>query len=140
LTSLIPTECGGERHGTKGYFVKPTVFSGVKDDMRIAREEIFGPVQSILKFDTMEELIQRANNTKYGLAAGIITKDINKAMTFAQSVQASSLWINCYDVVTAQTPFGGFKQSGHGRELGPEGVKEYLETKTVTIAVPQKNS
>ena len=108
--------------------------------MRIAKEEIFGPVQSIFKFDTMEEVIERANDTKYGLAAGIISKDVNKIMTFTQAVQAGSVWVNCYDIVASQTPFGGFKQSGHGRELGPEGIHEYIECKTVTMAVPQKNS
>lgn len=75
-----------------------------------------------------------------GLAAGVLTKDITKAMTFVQAAQAGSVWVNCYDMVASQTPFGGFKQSGQGRELGPEGVKEYLETKTVTIALKQKNS
>ena len=108
--------------------------------MRIAKEEIFGPVQSIFKFSTMEELIERANATSYGLAAGILTNDINKAMMFAQTVKAGSVWVNCYDAVASQTPFGGFKNSGIGRELGPEGLHEYLECKTVTIAVPQKNS
>lgn len=85
-------ECGGGRHGDKGYFVQPTVFSGAKDDMRIVNEEIFGPVQSILKFDTLEEAIARANATKYGLAAGIVTNDLNKALTFIQSVHAGSVW------------------------------------------------
>ena len=108
--------------------------------MRIAREEIFGPVQSILRFESMEEMIKRANATKYGLAAGILTKDINKALMFVQAVEAGSVWVNTYDAVLSQTPFGGFKQSGIGRELGPEGVHEYLECKTVTIAIPQKNS
>eukprot|EP00092_Neocalanus_flemingeri_P033850 GFUD01036811.1.p1 GENE.GFUD01036811.1~~GFUD01036811.1.p1 ORF type:complete len:491 (-),score=192.76 GFUD01036811.1:186-1658(-) len=133
-------EAGGKRSGDKGFFIEPTVFSEVGDDMKIAREEIFGPVQSILKFSTVEEAVKRANNTNYGLAAGIITKDINKALMFSQTVQAGSVWINCYDHTLAQTPFGGFKQSGQGRELGPEGVKEYLEVKTVTIALDQKNS
>ena len=157
-------QCGGTRAMDKGYFVKPTVFSGmyynhhdflflvafififqkffidVKDNMRIAKEEIFGPVQSIFKFSSMEEMIERANNTNYGLASGILTKDINKAMMFAQAIQAGSVWINCYDAVMSQTPFGGFKQSGIGRELGPEGIHEYIELKTVTIAIPQKNS
>ena len=114
--------------------------SDVKDEMRIVKEEIFGPVQSIFKFATMEEMIERANNTNYGLAAGILTKDINKAMMFVQAVQAGSVWVNCYDAVMNQTPFGGFKQSGMGRELGPEGIHEYIECKTVTIAIPQKNS
>jgi acyl-CoA reductase-like NAD-dependent aldehyde dehydrogenase len=85
-------EHGGNREGNIGYFVQPTVFSHVTDDMRIAKEEIFGPVQSILKFDTMDEVIERANRTNYGLASGIITKDINKALEFAQAVEAGSVW------------------------------------------------
>ncbi|CAL8118551.1 unnamed protein product [Orchesella dallaii] len=129
---------GGNRFGTKGYFVQPTVFADVKDDMRIAKEEIFGPVQSIFKFDNMDEVIVRANATTYGLAAGIITNDINKALQFAQSVQAGSVWVNCYDAVLPQTPFGGYKQSGQGRELGKEALHEYLETKTITIGLKQK--
>ncbi|KAG6796270.1 retinal dehydrogenase 1 [Apis mellifera caucasica] len=128
-------ETGGERHGNVGYFIKPTVFSNVTDTMRIAKEEIFGPVQSILKFETMDEVIERANNTNYGLAAGVVTKNIDKALIFAQAVEAGSVWINCYDAITPQTPFGGFKQSGIGRELGAEGLKEYLETKTISIKV-----
>lgn len=132
-------EVGGERHGNVGYFIKPTVFSNVTDNMRIAKEEIFGPVQSILKFETMDEVIERANNTNYGLAAGVLSKDIDKALMFAQAVQAGSVWVNCYDAITPQTPFGGFKQSGIGRELGAEGLKEYLETKTVSIKVPTRN-
>ena len=133
-------ENGGDKALNQGYFIQPTVFSNVQDHMRIAKEEIFGPVQSILKFETMEEMIERANGTKYGLAAGILTKDINKAMMFVQAVEAGSVWVNTYDAVLSQTPFGGFKQSGIGRELGAEGIHEYLECKTVTIAIPQKNS
>ncbi|XP_065156328.1 aldehyde dehydrogenase X, mitochondrial-like [Atheta coriaria] len=127
---------GGARHGTEGYFVQPTVFADVKDDMSIARQEIFGPVQSIFKFDTLEEVIERANDTTYGLAAGCVTKDLNTAMTFAQAVQAGSVWINCYDMVIPQAPFGGFKQSGMGRELGEDSLHEYLETKTITMKLP----
>ena len=119
---------GGGRHGTRGYFIQPTVFSGVEDDMKIAREEIFGPVQSILKFKTLDEAIERANKTNYGLAAGILTRDINNATKFSQAVQAGSVWVNCYDHTLAH------------RELGPEGIKAYLEVKTVTIAVTEKNS
>ncbi|XP_058792368.1 aldehyde dehydrogenase 1A1 [Phymastichus coffea] len=126
---------GGGRAGTVGYFVQPTVFANVEDNMRIAKEEIFGPVQSIFKFNNLEEAIERANKTNYGLAAGIITKDIDKAMTFANSVDAGSVWINGYDLLTAHTPFGGFKQSGIGRELGEEGLHEYLEIKTITMRV-----
>ena len=133
-------EAGGKRSGEIGYFVEPTVFSGVEDNMKIASEEIFGPVQSILKFSTIDEVLERCNNTNYGLAAGILTNNINTALMFSQGVEAGSVWINCYDHTIAHTPFGGFKQSGQGRELGPEGIKAYLEVKTVTIALDQKNS
>lgn len=132
-------ETGGEQFGKVGYFIKPTVFSNVTDEMTIATDEIFGPVQSILKFETLDEVIERANNTKYGLAAGVLTKDIDKALTFAQAVEAGSVWVNCYDAITSQTPFGGFKQSGIGRELGAEGIKEYLELKTVNIKVSTRS-
>ncbi|XP_050716169.1 aldehyde dehydrogenase, mitochondrial-like isoform X2 [Eriocheir sinensis] len=131
-------ECGGARLGNKGYFVQPTVFSEVTDNMTIAKEEIFGPVQVILRFSTFEEVIERSNKTEYGLASGIITKDINKALTYAQAVRAGSVWVNCYDLCLPQTPFGGYKQSGHGRELGEDGLAEYLETKTILIKVPSK--
>ena len=132
--------CGGKRKGNKGYFVEPTVFADVKDDMRIAKEEIFGPVQQILKFKTIEEVIERANGTTYGLGSGVVTQNINTAITFAQAVKAGSVWVNCYDATTPQTPFGGFKMSGQGRELGEDGLHEYVEIKTVTIKIPQKNS
>jgi len=132
-------ETGGAREGNVGFFVQPTVFSNVTDNMRIAKEEIFGPVQSILKFDTLDEIIERANSTFYGLAAAIITNDINKALQFAQAVEAGSVWINCYDAITPQTPFGGYKKSGIGRELGEEGLENYLETKTISIRVPMHN-
>ncbi|KAK9881173.1 hypothetical protein WA026_014521 [Henosepilachna vigintioctopunctata] len=133
-------QTGGKRIGDVGYFVEPTVFSDVKDNMRIAKEEIFGPVQSILKFETMEEVIERANNTDYGLAAGVITKDINRALEFAQAVRAGTVWVNTYNMVLPQTPFGGYKSSGMGRELGPDALEEYLETKTITIMFHQELS
>ncbi|XP_022900049.2 aldehyde dehydrogenase 1A1 [Onthophagus taurus] len=126
---------GGERWGSKGYFVQPTVFADVQDSMTIAKEEIFGPVQSIFKFETLEEVIERANNTQYGLASGIVTKDINTAFTFAKAIEAGSVWINCYDAVIPQAPFGGFKQSGIGRELGEDSIKEYTEMKTITMKI-----
>ncbi|XP_032794596.2 retinal dehydrogenase 1 [Daphnia magna] len=126
---------GGQRHGPEGYFIEPTVFVDVQDDMRIAKEEIFGPVQQIMKFSTMEEVIKRANDTHYGLAAGILTNDINRALTFSQAVNAGTVWVNCFLHVTAQAPFGGFKQSGIGREMGEEGIHSYLEMKTVTISM-----
>ncbi|XP_063993179.1 aldehyde dehydrogenase, cytosolic 1-like [Diachasmimorpha longicaudata] len=126
-------EVGGERFGKVGYYIQPTIFSNVKDNMRIAREEIFGPVQSIFKFDTMEEVIKRANDTTYGLGAGVITNDINKALMFAQAVESGNVWVNQYDAICPQAPFGGWKQSGIGRELGEEALDNYLETKSIHI-------
>ncbi|XP_017480476.1 PREDICTED: aldehyde dehydrogenase, mitochondrial, partial [Rhagoletis zephyria] len=126
-------QCGGKRIGNVGYFIEPTVFSDVTDNMKIAQEEIFGPVMSIFKFSSFDEIIERANNVEYGLAAGVITNDINKAMKYANSVDAGSIWINCYDAVLPQTPFGGYKHSGIGRELGKDGLDNYLETKTITM-------
>ncbi|GBN11277.1 Aldehyde dehydrogenase, mitochondrial [Araneus ventricosus] len=132
--------CGGGRYGDKGYFVEPTVFADVQDNMRIANEEIFGPVMQILKFKTVDELLERANKTMYGLAASVFTKDIEKAMYFSSGLRAGTVWINCYDVFSAQAPFGGFKMSGIGRELGEYGLQAYSEIKTVTMKIPQKNS
>ncbi|CAH3159945.1 unnamed protein product, partial [Porites lobata] len=125
-------ECGGGRHGDKGYFIQPTVFSDVKDDMRIAKEEIFGPVQQIIKFSDISEVIDRANNTTYGLAAGVFTKDVDKATTISHSLRAGTVWVNCYDAGAPQAPFGGFKMSGHGREWGECGLLPFLEVKTVS--------
>jgi retinal dehydrogenase len=134
-------QVGGKRIGDgESNFVEPTVFSDVQDDMRIAQEEIFGPVQSIFKFKTMEEVIERANKTSYGLAAAVITKDIEKALTIANSVSAGTVWVNTYNTITNQSPFGGFKQSGIGREFGSYGVQEYCEVKTVIVKVAEKNS
>jgi aldehyde dehydrogenase (NAD+) len=124
---------GGDRVGDRGYFVAPTVFSDVKDEMKIAQEEIFGPVMSILKFKDTEELIERANKTIYGLAAAVWTRDIGKAHHIANNVRAGTVWVNCYDVFDAAAPFGGFKQSGIGRELGEYGLQQYSEVKTVTV-------
>lgn len=126
-------QTGGKRIGDKGYFYEPTVFSDVKDNMRIAKEEIFGPVQSIFKFETIEEVIERANDTQYGLAGGVITNDLNRALTISGAIRAGTIWINCYNAVLPQTPFGGFKMSGIGREMGTESIEEYLENKTITI-------
>lgn len=125
--------CGGHRVGDRGFFIEPTIFANVRDDMKIAQEEIFGPVMSIIKFKDINEVIERANNTIYGLAAAVWTQDITKAHTIANSLRAGTVWVNCYDVFDAAAPFGGFKQSGIGRELGEYGLQQYTEIKTVTI-------
>jgi aldehyde dehydrogenase (NAD+) len=109
------------------------VFSDVKDTMSIAKDEIFGPVMSIMKFSSVDEVVQRANSTVYGLAAAVWTRDIGKAHTIANRVRAGTVWVNCYDVFDAAAPFGGFKQSGMGRELGEYGLQQYTEVKTVTV-------
>ncbi len=127
---------GGKRHGSKGYFVEPTVFADVKDDMKIAKEEIFGPVMSILKFKTVDEVIQRANNSNYGLGAGIVTKNIDNAIKISNALRTGTVWVNCFDAFDSTTPFGGFKDSGLGRELGEAGLRNYLESKTVVIKRP----
>ena len=126
---------GGKRVGDKGFFIEPTIFTDVQDQMSIATDEIFGPVLSVLTFDDVDEMIQRANQTFYGLAAAVWTRDISKAHDFAARVRAGTIWVNCYDVFDAAAPFGGFKMSGYGRELGEEGLKAYTESKTVTIAL-----
>ncbi|XP_005403230.1 PREDICTED: aldehyde dehydrogenase, mitochondrial [Chinchilla lanigera] len=132
--------CGGGAAADRGYFIQPTVFGDVQDGMTIAKEEIFGPVMQILKFKTVEEVVGRANNSKYGLAAAVFTKDLDKANYLSQVLQAGTVWVNCYDVFGAQSPFGGYKMSGSGRELGEYGLQAYTEVKTVTVKVPQKNS
>jgi aldehyde dehydrogenase (NAD+) len=127
---------GGNRVGNRGFFIEPTVFADVNDNMRIAKEEIFGPVMSILKFKDIEEVVERSNRSEYGLAAAVWTRDIGKAYAVANSVRAGTVWVNCYDVFDAAAPFGGFKQSGIGRELGEYGLQQYTEVKTVTIKLP----
>ncbi len=130
-------ECltGGNRFGDKGYFVAPTVFDNVTDDMEIAKDEIFGPVMSILSFKDVDEIIERSNRTYYGLAAAVWTKDVAKAHRYAASVKAGTVWVNCYNVFDAGAPFGGFKMSGMGRELGEAGLANYTESKTVTVSL-----
>jgi aldehyde dehydrogenase (NAD+) len=124
---------GGKRVGDRGYFIEPTVFANVQDEMKIAREEIFGPVMSIIRFHDLEEVVDRANNTSYGLAAGVWTRDIGKAHAIANNVRAGTVWVNCFDVFDAAAPFGGFKQSGIGREMGEYALQQYTEVKTVTV-------
>jgi aldehyde dehydrogenase (NAD+) len=124
---------GGNRIGNRGYFIEPTVFDGVTDEMKIAKEEIFGPVMNILKFKDANEVIRRGNQTFYGLAAAVWTRDINKAHKIANSLRAGTVWVNCYDVFDAAAPFGGFKMSGIGRELGEYALELYSEVKTVYV-------
>ncbi|KAH9524559.1 Aldehyde dehydrogenase, mitochondrial [Bulinus truncatus] len=131
---------GGARVGDKGYFIAPTVFADVQDNMRIAREEIFGPVMQILKFKNDQELLERAHNTIYGLAASVYTQDIDRAIFLSNSLRAGTVWINCHNVFDTSMPFGGYKQSGQGRELGEYGIQAYTEVKSVIMKIGQKNS
>ncbi|XP_046942722.1 aldehyde dehydrogenase family 1 member A3 isoform X2 [Lynx rufus] len=132
-------ECGGSAMEDRGLFIKPTVFSEVTDTMRIAKEEIFGPVQPILKFKNIEEVIKRANSLEYGLTAAVFTKNLDKALKLASALESGTVWINCYNAIYAQAPFGGFKMSGNGRELGEYALAEYTEVKTVTIKLDDKS-
>jgi aldehyde dehydrogenase (NAD+) len=126
---------GGHRWGDRGYFIEPTVFDDVRDEMKIAREEIFGPVMSVLRFDDLDEAIERANHTSYGLTAGVWTRDVSKAHRVAAALKAGTVWVNCYDALDVAAPFGGYKQSGIGRELGKYALADYTQVKTVTVAV-----
>jgi phenylacetaldehyde dehydrogenase len=126
---------GGERHGDKGYFVQPTVLVNTNENMKVVREEIFGPVVTAIPFSDHEEVVKQANNTVYGLAAGIWTRDISKAHRLASQLRAGTVWINCYNVFDAALPFGGYKQSGWGREMGHDVLELYTEVKAVCTAL-----
>jgi len=127
------TLMGGERYGNEGYFIQPTVFTDAKPDSKIMKEEIFGPVVCVSKFSDEEDLISQANDTVYGLAAAVFSRDITKALDTAHKLKAGTVWVNCYNTIHTQTPFGGFKQSGIGRELGEYALDNYTQVKCVQI-------
>jgi len=126
-------ECGGKQSGSEGYFIEPTVFTDIKPEMTIVQEEIFGPVVVVAKFSTEEELVQLANKSPYGLAAAVFSRDISRALTVANKLEAGTIWINSHSMIEVNVPFGGFKQSGVGREYGEDSLKEYLEIKAVHV-------
>jgi phenylacetaldehyde dehydrogenase len=123
---------GGGRFGDRGYFVEPTVITNTRPDMKIVREEIFGPVVVAAPFQSLDDIAAAANDSEYGLGAGIWTRDISKAHALAKKIRAGTIWINCYNVFDASLPFGGYKQSGWGREMGHEALEAYTEVKAVT--------
>jgi len=126
---------GGKKVGDRGYFVEPTVLVNTQESMKVVQEEIFGPVVAAIPFDDPEELMPRANDTVYGLAAGIWTKDISKAHRLAAGLRAGTVWINCYNIFDAALPFGGYKQSGWGREMGKDVLELYSQTKAVCTRI-----
>ncbi|MCJ1363703.1 aldehyde dehydrogenase (NAD(P)(+)) ald5 [Acarospora aff. strigata] len=126
-------EIGGNRHGEKGYFIEPTIFSNVSEDMKIMQEEIFGPVCSIAKFKDEEDAIRVGNSTTYGLAAAVHTTNLNTAIRVSNALRAGTVWVNTYNTLHHQLPFGGYKESGIGRELGEAALANYTQTKTVSI-------
>lgn len=115
------------------YFIEPTIFSDVPDNAKIMREEIFGPVVAVNTFKTEEEIIRRANDTSYGLASAVFTKDLNRAIRVSNALQAGTCWVNCYNVLSNTTPFGGYKESGQGRELGEYALELWTQVKSVKI-------
>jgi aldehyde dehydrogenase (NAD+) len=126
---------GGARAADKGYFIQPTIFSGVRPDMKIACEEIFGPVVSAMTFTDAEDAVRQGNNTNYGLAAAVWTRDISKAHKVARALRAGTVWVNTYNAFDTAMPFGGYKESGIGRELGAQALDLYTQTKSVWVAL-----
>ncbi|HLJ03102.1 MAG TPA: aldehyde dehydrogenase family protein [Solirubrobacteraceae bacterium] len=126
---------GGERHGERGYFHQPTIFASVRNEMRIAQEEIFGPVMSVLRFSSEEEAYRIANDTEYGLAAGVWTNDLNRAHRASRALRVGTVWINTYQMVYPSVPYGGVKQSGHGRNLGEASLDDFTQPKSIWMKV-----
>lgn len=126
---------GGNKPQEQGYFVSPTIFADVRDEMTIAKEEIFGPVISAMPYDDLDELINRANSSEYGLAAGVWTQNVSKAHYIASKLRAGTVWVNCYNTFDAASPFGGYKQSGIGREMGSYALENYTEVKSVWVSL-----
>ena len=135
LTEGARAVTGGRKVGDKGYFVEPTVLVDTNENMKVVQEEIFGPVVAAIPFDDPEEIMPRANDTVYGLAAGIWTRDISKAHKMAAMLRAGTVWINCYNIFDAALPFGGYKQSGWGREMGKDVFESYTETKAICTRI-----
>jgi len=127
--------CGGSRSGDKGYFIQPTLLTNCNDDMVCVKEEIFGPVGCALKFKTEEEAIARANNSVFGLAAAVFTQDISRAFRVEKQLKAGTVWINCYNAFDVRVPFGGYKQSGFGREMSEYAIESYTQIKAVRVAL-----
>jgi len=124
---------GGKRRGDQGYFVEPTVLVDTREGMKVVDEEIFGPVVTAMPFTDVSEIVTRANNTMYGLAAAVWTRDVSRAHSLASKLKAGTVWVNCYNIFDAALPFGGYKQSGWGREMGKEALELYTEVKSVCV-------
>ncbi|KAI3614369.1 aldehyde dehydrogenase [Moniliophthora roreri] len=129
---------GGSRHGNEGFFVQPTIITDTTPDMKVVREEIFGPVATLIKFKTEEEVIEMANNTSYGLACGVFTENNARAIRVAHALEAGTAWVNCYSWFDKNVPFGGYKMSGFGRELGAESIDSYTQVKAVHVNIGLK--
>ena len=125
---------GGARAGDEGWFVPPTIVTRVQDHMKIAREEVFGPVLSVLRFSDEDDVLHRANETVYGLAAGLWSKDVTRVRRMADRLKAGTIWVNCWGETDAASPFGGVKRSGYGREMGREAISLYSQTKSIWVA------
>jgi acyl-CoA reductase-like NAD-dependent aldehyde dehydrogenase len=126
---------GGHRHGDAGFFFEPTIFTGVDNSMRIAQEEVFGPVMVAIPFDTEEEALTIANDVEFGLASGVWTNDLTRAHRVSRAIRAGTVWVNTYGEVQMSVPYGGMKQSGSGRQLGEESIHELTQTKSVWMKI-----